>query len=169
MIRVCDGTDEGLRREQVDRIAASGQESTAWRPCDCGLKFDDNDRLTVYPHQFIHGNLSREERVELGRRVDELVAGGRTAEEIRQWLTSQPVSASLEASPTTTEGSPMGEGNAFSTDQNTGYTDPDATGVVAADTPDESADSAATEELDGDTDLATADEAAERRENQDGQ
>jgi hypothetical protein len=138
MIRVCDGTDEGLRREEVNRVAASGQESVAWRPCDCGLRFDDKDRLTVYPHQFIHGNLSREERVELGRRVEELVAGGKSAEEIREWLTSQPVSATLGATPTASERSHMDE--QFGTgptgedvaDQNPGYDNEPETETVSA-------------------------------------
>src|SRR5688572_30592584 len=142
VIRVCNGTDEDLRREQVDRVAASGQESTTWIPCNCGLRFDDSDRLTIYPHYTIHGNLSREERVELGRRVDELVAGGRTAEEIRQWLTSQPVSDNLEPpTHTTKEGSPMGDGEDFGrTDQNTGYDTEPATENATEGTADDAAE-----------------------------
>lgn len=112
MIRTCDGTDENLKREEVTRTSRAGQETVEWISCDCGLSFDDVERLVVYPHHFIP---SRENRTELIARVDEMVKQGRTAEDIRQalQLTSQPVGATVGASPTTTQGAPMGEDGGF--------------------------------------------------------
>lgn len=43
MIRYCDGTDINL---------PDGPTSTA-APCACGLRFDDVERSTVYPHVFL--------------------------------------------------------------------------------------------------------------------
>lgn len=112
MIRTCDGTDKNLLQEQVDRVAASGTESMHWVPCDCGLVFDDVERLVVYPHHFIP---SREDKAELLALVDQMVKDNKTSEEIRQalQLTSHSVGAKVEDNTTTTEGSPMGEGNEF--------------------------------------------------------
>lgn len=110
MIRTCDGTDRNLLHEQVARVAQSGQETMSWEPCACGLVFDDVERLVIYPHYFIP---TAEEKAELQRRAAELAAGGKSAEEIREWLTSQRLIAMVESPTTTTEGSPMGEGNDF--------------------------------------------------------
>lgn len=40
MIRTCDGTDDLLQR--LDGT-----------PCACGLRFDDADRMVIYPHELI--------------------------------------------------------------------------------------------------------------------
>jgi hypothetical protein len=44
MLRHCDGTDKHL-----SRLAANG----AYEPCACGLRFDDADRLVIWPHHMI--------------------------------------------------------------------------------------------------------------------
>lgn len=49
MIRHCDGTDPNLTRE-----ARPGEEPRGpWPdsvPCDCGLEFDDTERMVLHPH-----------------------------------------------------------------------------------------------------------------------
>lgn len=107
MIRTCDGNDPNLKREQVDRISASGQESTKWVPCDCGTTFDDVERLTVYPHYAIP---AREDKEALLKMVDQMVEQGKTSEQIREQLTLQPVvNYSQGNTPTPDRRSPMGE------------------------------------------------------------
>lgn len=48
MIRMCDGKDPNLLKpdEHDDTQPWAG-----YVPCDCGLVFDDEDRMTIYPHQ----------------------------------------------------------------------------------------------------------------------
>lgn len=43
MIRFCDGTDPNLLGVP------------AGEPCRCGLRFDDEDRSVIYPHDPIQG------------------------------------------------------------------------------------------------------------------
>lgn len=49
MIRHCDGTDPNL--------VWPGDDGNSYgpdaKPCDCGLRFDDVDRLVIYPHELL--------------------------------------------------------------------------------------------------------------------
>jgi hypothetical protein len=118
MIRTCNGTDEFLRRERVTRTSDAGQEETAWVPCDCGLTFDDVQRVTIYPHYYIPTPVEREA---MAKHIDEMVAQGSTAEQIREWLTSQRLDATVEPSaPLHNEESNVNDENQ---DQNPGYGD----------------------------------------------
>lgn len=47
MIRRCDGTDPNLIR-----VNDQGER----KPCDCGLVFDDVDRMVIYPHAPVGGD-----------------------------------------------------------------------------------------------------------------
>jgi hypothetical protein len=49
MIRHCDGTDPTLVKEKSD--VNMWDCSGGYEPCDCGLTFDDVERMTVYPHE----------------------------------------------------------------------------------------------------------------------
>lgn len=63
--RTCDGTDPNLTRQvhEVDYMPRQMTASPEWqataRPdcvvirCQCGLVFDDTERLTTYPHEFL--------------------------------------------------------------------------------------------------------------------
>jgi hypothetical protein len=51
MKRVCDGTDPNL----VTRDGA---------PCSCGLRFDDVDRMVVFPHPTIVPTVERQRVLE---------------------------------------------------------------------------------------------------------
>lgn len=65
MIRVCDGTDPNLTRHvQEDAFdpavmtvseawAAMAEPGTVIIQCRCGRRFDDEQRMTVWPHEFI--------------------------------------------------------------------------------------------------------------------
>lgn len=165
MIRTCDGTDVNLKREEVTRTTRAGQECMEWVPCDCGLSFDDVERLVIYPHHFIP---NREDKAALLERVNQMVKDGKTAEEIRQalQLTSQPVGAMVEAPTTTTEGSPMGEGNDFA--GTTGEQGED-TGVVSAEGTGNEADQDATDAALATEREGTADETAEEADARDAQ
>jgi hypothetical protein len=57
MIRTCDGTDQFLIKNILDR----------WIPCDCGAVFDDAERMVVWPHERIGPKPSYEELVALAR------------------------------------------------------------------------------------------------------
>jgi hypothetical protein len=48
MRRHCDGTDPNLLRPD-------DSNPVGYRPCDCGLIFDDVYRSTVWPHYAISG------------------------------------------------------------------------------------------------------------------
>lgn len=54
MQRNCNGTDPNLRQHRHangDRCIAPGcEERVEEIPCDCGLQFDDIDRMVIYPH-----------------------------------------------------------------------------------------------------------------------
>lgn len=157
MIRTCDGTDENLKREEVTRTTRAGQECMEWVPCDCGLSFDDVERLVIYPHHFIP---NREDKAALLERVNQMVKDGKTAEEIRQalQLTSQPVGAMVESpTTTTTKGSSMDE--QFGTGP-TGEQD-ESTAVVSAEGTGSTADQEATDDALATEREGTADETPE--------
>jgi len=142
MIRTCDGTDANLKRELVTNTSPAGQEKVEWVSCDCGLAFDDVERLVVYPHHFIP---NREDKAALVAAIDQMVKDDKSAEEIRialQQLTSQPVAAKVEPTPTTTEGSPMGDGEGFAqTEDNTEVVSAEGTADTEADKVEDESDS----------------------------
>lgn len=134
--RTCDGTDAELLREQVTRTSHAGQETVNWVPCACGERFDDTQRVLVYPHYYLPHNMDEKARKAIARRISELVAGGKSAEEIRQWLTSQPVGDMVESvNATTKEGSSMdeqfGTGPTGEQDENTAVVSAEGTGSTA--------------------------------------
>lgn len=56
MMRKCDGTDPHLRMpiddttgERVINVREHKGKYT-YRPCDCGLRFDDVYRMVIWPH-----------------------------------------------------------------------------------------------------------------------
>lgn len=51
MRRHCDGTDPNLLQPVVDQRAALAEGQPGYRPCACGLRFDDVQRLVIWPHQ----------------------------------------------------------------------------------------------------------------------
>lgn len=107
MIRTCDGKDPFLLREVVVTTSPSGKEEVDWARCDCGTVFDDAQRTTIYPHQYIP---TQQERAVIMTRVMDMVREGLTAEQIREQLTRQPVvNYSGHTTPTPDEGNPMGE------------------------------------------------------------
>lgn len=61
MIRVCDGTDPNLLRDDPpwDPSSIEPREAHTTRPCDCGLRFDDVDRWVIYPHPLVGGGRRR--------------------------------------------------------------------------------------------------------------
>lgn len=159
--RTCDGTDSELLREEVTRTSHAGQETVNWVPCACGEHFDDTQRVLVYPHYFLPHNMDEQARKAIARRIAELVAGGKSAEEIRQWLTSQPVGDMVETPTTTnTEGSPMDEqfGTGPTGEQG------DDTAVVSAEGTGNTADQEATDDALATEREGTADETAEAEE-----
>lgn len=56
MIRTCDGTDVNLLDDPATHT-----------PCGCGLTFDDVDRSTIYPHEFLP---TPEQKAQLARWLD---------------------------------------------------------------------------------------------------
>jgi len=65
-MRLCDGSDPNLTREipasaynEVTETISPNWDRALATPgvtriicCNCGLQFDDEDRMVVYPHQF---------------------------------------------------------------------------------------------------------------------
>lgn len=54
MIRRCDGSDPNLTRDVREGERPSGPWPGSV-PCDCGLVFDDVERMVTYPHDFVRG------------------------------------------------------------------------------------------------------------------
>lgn len=63
MIRVCDGTDPNLLRDDPpwDPDAGHGLRTPGrvTFPCNCGAHFDDVDYWVIYPHPAIGGGPDR--------------------------------------------------------------------------------------------------------------
>jgi len=67
MMRHCDGTDQNLTR-LVPETEAAGLLVSYWNSipsgppgyvtvaCNCGLTFDDEQRLVTWPHDYLRGN-----------------------------------------------------------------------------------------------------------------
>lgn len=65
VMRTCNGTDQNLTRQVPfgSYDAATMRESVPWRftarpahmviCCQCGMRFDDVDRMTTYPHELL--------------------------------------------------------------------------------------------------------------------
>jgi hypothetical protein len=69
MMRLCDGSDPNLTREvpaaaynPVTETVSPNWDKALGVPgvtriicCNCGLEFNDEDRMVIYPHQYVHG------------------------------------------------------------------------------------------------------------------
>jgi hypothetical protein len=65
MQRHCDGSDPNLLRP-----TEHDADQLPYRPCDCGLRFDDAERLVIWPHPRL---LTRAEKA---KRIAQLVDAG---------------------------------------------------------------------------------------------
>ena len=58
MMRHCDGNDPNLLKcvdPDTGEHAPAGLRLVDYVPCDCGLRFDDVTRLTIWPHRETSG------------------------------------------------------------------------------------------------------------------